>query len=254
MKITLIMLTKNSVSNLPATLASLHDQTYNNWELIVQDCLSEDGTAASFLNETDKRIGFISERDEGLYDGLNRAMKRVTGDIVGVLHSDDMLYDCNTLKTVASTFADNLTEVVYGNVEFVRQFDDRNPVRIWRAGHYSPQRLRYGWMPPHTSTFIKTSLLGEVGGYRTDYRIAGDYDFLVRVLKLPKLKIKYIDQTVCRMKLGGLSTEKSLKRLTNVFFEDYRVVKENKIGGLSTVVLKKLRKIHQSTRLLTSFR
>ena len=248
MKISLIMLTKNSKSDLPMTLSSLYEQTYKNWELVVQDCLSDDGTADLFRGKTDARIKFISERDAGLYDGLNRANERVTGDIVGVLHSDDKLHSSNTLETVVSAFADNVTDVVYGNVEFVTQLDDRDPVRTWRAGHYSHQRLRFGWMPPHTSTFIKASFLKEVGGYSTAYKIAGDYDFLVRVLKLPKLKLKHVDQTFCRMKLGGLSTQKSFKRLINVFREDYRVVKENQIGGLWTVVFKKLRKVHQFNR------
>ena len=245
MKISLIMLTKNSKQNLAITLASLYNQSYENWELIVQDCLSEDGTDEFFSNNCDRRVHFLSQQDAGLYDGLNQAIKRIKGDIVGVLHSDDKLYDDEVLADVVKAFEDPCSDVVYGNVEFVNNLGDVKPVRKWRGGLFSHRKLRYGWMPPHTSTFIKAHIFKKVGEYCTSYKVAGDYDLLIRIMKYQGAALWYLDRTICQMKLGGLSTKKSVIQIIHILLEDYRVVSTNQIGGIGTVFCKRLRKLHQ---------
>jgi glycosyltransferase involved in cell wall biosynthesis len=209
MRISVITACHNSASVLETALASVAAQRHPDIEHIVVDGASTDGTAArmrQWAGTDDRRLHWVSEPDRGLYDALNKGIRMSTGKIVGLLHADDMFAADDVLARVAVAFDDPAVQCVFGDVRFVREPDLGRTVRYYCARAFRPWMLRFGFMPPHPSFFARRELFDRFGLYETDYRIAADYELLVRLFWRHRVRYRYLGFTVTRMRLGGVST------------------------------------------------
>lgn len=241
----IITLTKNSEKYICETLKSLERQSNKDWELIVQDCLSTDNTLRLIKDFHFDHISVICEPDDGIYDALNRGLRRCRGDIIGILHSGDQFCDSEVLSMVYETFVAGDFDIVYGDIVYFKPGTSNNLLRQWRSGEFFKWKLNFGWMPPHTATFIKRDIYEEFGDYDSSFRVSGDYDFLIRVLNDKSVKVGYLDKTLVKMMSGGVSTAYNFYNIWNIFGEDLRAARANKLSGLFTVLCKKIRKVSQ---------
>lgn len=242
--ISLITLTSNSAGSITRTLDSIESQTFRDFEYIVVDAASVDETLSAVRAHSLGVDQLISEPDDGLYDGLNKGIRMATGDVIGFLHPDDVFASENTLQTIAGCFHAD-AKACYGNLEYVhRRGSEYHVYRRWRAGEFSRRKLRYGWMPPHPTFYLRRALYESYGTYDASYRIAGDYEVLLRYLWCHELEPTYIPEVLVRMTLGGVSN-RSLYNILRKTREDIRALKSNNIPWLPAIVGKHLRKIEQ---------
>lgn len=244
LKFSIITAVWNREATIGHALDSLASQTYANYEHLVQDGGSTDGTLALLAARPEPRRLLVSERDGGLYDALNRAIARATGDVIGLLHSDDFLAHPQVLAHVAQCFADSGTDAVYGDLDYVSASDPSQIVRHWKSGRYHATKLRRGWMPPHPALFLRREVIETFGGYDTNYRIAADYDSILRYFGKGQISATYIPEVLVKMRTGGESN-RSLERIMRKSQEDLRAIRQNGVGGLGTLALKNLSKISQ---------
>lgn len=205
MKLSLITPSYNSALTISRTIDSVIAQNYSDLEYIIIDGGSSDKTAEIVASYQDRlKINFISEPDKGIYDAMNKGIKLATGDVIGILNSDDLFYYDKVLSTVATVFSDVKIEVVYGDIKYFS--DDINKTsRYWKTGEYKESKLNNGWTIPHPALFVRKSVYNQVGLYNIDFKIAGDYEFILRILKKYQFKIKYIPQVLVKMFAGGTS-------------------------------------------------
>ena len=234
----ILMLTKNSANNIAKALDSLSLQDFKDWELVVQDCCSKDDTLEIIGSYNFANTKILSQLDTGLYDGLNKAIKRATGGYLMVLHSDDCFASSNTLSQIAGILKDKAPDIIYGDIDF--RETNRKP---WITGTYSQRFLERGWMIPHTAFIIRRSFHNKVGCYDTSLKIASDYDYEIRALKAARM-IHYEKMIVCTMAAGGLSNG-SLRKFLHRFKEDYIVCKRYFQFPIYCVIMKRLQKLPQ---------
>ena len=234
----------NRVSFIEQTLESIKAQTYTDIEKVVVDGASSDGTLSVLHKVLDENSVLISEPDHGLYDALNKGFGISTGEVIGVLHSDDVFADEMVLAEVAEAFANPDVDAVYGDLAYVARNNIKNVVRYWRAGEFSHKKLVLGWMPPHPTLFLRREVIENLGGFDTNYQISADYDAILRYFSQDRFHVEYIDRVLVKMRLGGLSN-KSLSKILKKSFEDYQILKKNKIGGFRTLIWKNLTKLKQ---------
>jgi glycosyltransferase len=243
-KVSIITVVRNRVNVIAQAITSIQDQDYPNIEHVIIDGASTDGTLDLIRKMINARTVLISEPDGGIYDALNKGIVNSSGDVVGILHSDDYFSDELVISQVAELFEDPKVDIVYGDLDYVSNTNSGKIVRHWVAGDFSKTKLSWGWMPPHPAVFIRRSFVGLYGAYDTSYRISGDYDLLLRYFGLGKAKAIYLKRVLVKMGVGGVSNG-SLRHLLLKVNEDYRAVKENKVGGIKTLISKSLRKVHQ---------
>ena len=211
MKLSLITACYNSAATIRTCFDSVLSQMGVDVEYIVVDGGSKDGTveiikeySTHSTRSTRFTFTWISERDEGMYDAINKGIKVATGDVVGILNADDMLESPDTLAHVAAAFAEDV-DAVYADIRFVK--DDLNTtVRYYSAKHWKPWMLQWGKMPPHPSVYIRRELFEKYGLYKLGYDIAADYELLIRYLRMAKLRTRYLNESLVRMRMGGKST------------------------------------------------
>ena len=197
----------NSSTTIETTLDSVQAQGYPDLEYIVVDGGSTDATLDVVRNYPGLVTQLISEPDRGIYDAMNKGVQRATGEVVGILNSDDFYRHSRVLQEVAEAFAaDPELEVLMGDVDFVSDEDLQEPVRTYRATGFRPWMFRLGFMPPHPAIFIRKSAYERVGLYKLGYRIAADFDFLVRLLLIDRAKYRIAGTQWVRMRTGGAST------------------------------------------------
>lgn len=244
MKISIITAVYNNESTIASCVQSVLSQKYDNIQHVIIDGNSADNTLNIIESINDTNRILISEKDKGIYDALNKGIKVSTGDVIGLLHSDDTFYDENVIPLIAETFKNTDAEIVYGNLIYVKKEDPTKVIRYWQSNDYSLNLLKKGWMPPHPTVFVKRKVFEEVGYYNLSYKIAADYDFIIRIFKENKYKTTYIPSIITSMKLGGASN-KSIKNIIKKSKEDYKIIKANKIGGIRTLLIKNFSKIAQ---------
>ncbi len=209
MKISIVTASYNSDATLRNTIESVLSQTYEDIEYIVIDGASKDDTI-SIIKEYEPRFNgrmrWISEPDKGLYDAMNKGIRMATGEIVGIINSDDFYHRTDVIEKVAEAFKNKEVEAVYGDVRFVNPQKLSKTVRYYSSKNFSPKRFRFGFMPAHPSFFTYKKYFEEFGYYKTDYKIAADYELLVRFLHAHKLKTKYLSLDFMKMRMGGAST------------------------------------------------
>ena len=246
MKISIITITFNSAKSLKRALESVQSQTYTDIEHIIVDGASTDGTKA--LIETyakaHKNVRWVSEKDKGIYDALNKGIRMATGDVIGFLHSDDVLYSADSLGQIATAFEDKDVDVVYGDLQYCH---GEKVVRRWKSNDFNPRALKYGWMPPHPTVYVRREVYQQVGEYDEWFRISADYDMMLRIFKAGYTS-HYIPEVLVSMEIGGASNKNTKARLSKTQ-EDYIVLKKNHVGaGYLTVACKQLRKLRQFLR------
>lgn len=244
MKISIVTAVYNRETTIAEALASVATQTYADYEHLVIDGASRDATLQAVESCRHDRLRIFSEPDEGIYDALNKGMALTTGEVIGLVHSDDVLAHPQALAMIAAAFADSVVDAVYGDLDYVAAEDTSRIIRRWRSGVYHPGRLRWGWMPPHPALFIRRRVFETFGGYDTTYRIAADYDAILRWFGRGGIRAVYIPEVFVKMRMGGESN-RSLERILRKSREDYRALRSNRIGGLVSLVAKNLRKLPQ---------
>ncbi len=205
MKISLITPTYNSDKTITKTIDSIIAQNYSDLEYIIIDGVSSDRTLEiikSYQGKID--IKLISEPDSGLYDAMNKGVKMATGEIVGILNSDDLFKSENVLSLVAESFVDNNVDAVYGDITYFAE-NEKVVKRYWRSGVCREGNLNNGWTIPHPALFMRKSVYDKFGLFNTDFKIAGDYEFILRLLKKHKINLKYVPQVFVNMYEGGVS-------------------------------------------------
>jgi len=246
-KISVITAVFNSHRTVATAIESTLSQTGVNTDLVVIDGGSDDGTL-DVLNGYKGRIGtLLSEPDHGIYDALNKGIRSASGDVVGFLHSDDMFADSSVLSRVAAAFADPTVDAVYGDLLYVDKNDPDRVIRYWRAGEFSRERLGWGWMPPHPTFYVRRSVYERLGGFDTSYRIAADYDCMLRFLGAAGLRVAYIPEVLVKMRLGGASN-RTLRNIVRKSSEDLRALRRNGVGGIGALIWKNLSKLPQFLR------
>jgi glycosyltransferase involved in cell wall biosynthesis len=234
--LSILTVTYNSHSTLQEAYASLLGQSFKYWEWIVQDGGSTDGTLEWLESLSDARVNWVSEKDHGIYDALNKAVGRASGEWIGLLHSDDLYPNNDVLQVVVAAMAGN--DAIYGDLKYVQAADVTKVLRHWQSEAFAPTLLRKGWMPPHPTLFLRKEVYAKVGGFDTRYRIAADYDFILRVFRTPNLKIHYLPQVLMLMRQGGASSK--LSNLVAKSKEDLQIMRAN---GLPFPLLVLLRKV-----------
>lgn len=246
MRFSILTVVRNRAATIGDALDSLAGQTYHAFEHVVQDGGSTDGTAELLRRRAaeDPRIQLVSAADGGIYDALNRALARASGDVVGLLHSDDFFAHPRVLEHVAERFQATGAQAIYGNLDYVAEDDKSRVVRHWSAGHFTPAKLRQGWMPPHPALFLRREVIERCGGYDTSFRIAADYDSILRYFGQEKLSACWLPEVLVKMRLGGASN-RSLAHIWRKSAEDYRALRKNGVGGIGALAWKNFSKLHQ---------
>ncbi|MCM1030086.1 MAG: glycosyltransferase [Oscillibacter sp.] len=217
MKISIITVTYNSESTVRDTIESVLAQTYPDLEYIVIDGGSKDHTL-SILKEYEPQfkgqVIWISEKDQGIYDAMNKGIRMATGDVVGILNSDDFFTSGDVLEKVMRVFEkDTNLEAVYGDVHFVNPGNLKKCVRYYSSSVFRPELFRFGFMPAHPSFYVKRECYEKYGLYALEYKIAADYDLLIRFLYVNRISYRYLDLDFVTMRTGGISTRGLQSRL-----------------------------------------
>lgn len=232
MKITLITVTYNSGKTLSTTLESVLAQTHQNIEYIIVDGASKDNTVAlikEYEPRFEGRLKWVSEPDKGLYDAMNKGIRMATGEVIGILNSDDFFTANDILQQVADAFeANKEIDAVYGDVHFVHPDNLEKCVRYYSSKVFKRGLMKLGFMPAHPSFYLKKVCFEQFGLYKTDYKIAADFEFLLRVIYKKGIRTQYLPIDMVAMRTGGASTSgfESHKRIMK---EHLRAFRENGI-------------------------
>jgi glycosyltransferase len=243
MKISIITVCFNSAQTIADTLRSVGSQTHPDLEHIVVDGASKDDTLQIVRALAGRMTQVVSERDAGIYDAMNKGLALATGEFVGFLNADDMLADAEAVSRIAAA-AGTGVDAVYGDLSYVNKDRPTDVLRYWSSGTFDASLLRYGWMPPHPTFYIRRSLLESLGLFDLQFRIAADYDFMLRFLSRPDVRVAYVPVVLVRMRAGGASN-RSLSALVRKSREDLVALKKNGVGGVATLVFKNARKLPQ---------
>lgn len=211
MKISIITICYNNEADIRATIESVISQTYDDYEYIIVDGASSDNTL-KIIEEYKSNISkIISEPDKNLYDAMNKGIKMATGDVVGLIHAGDRLYDNKVVEKIATHFLNNDIDVSYGHSKIVNAKD--NHVRINKSPEFKRSKIKNGWMPSHQSIYVRRELFDKCGYYRTDLGGAGDYEWFIRYFYANKLRIKRLNEFIIRFAMGGMSTRSYSNKL-----------------------------------------
>ena len=243
-KVTVITAVYNNKETIVDALESVFSQSYHNVEHIVIDGGSTDGTVELIRAFGDKIEKFVSEPDGGIYDALNKGIALATGDVVGFLNSDDVYAHDRVLEKIVRAFQHEKADSVYGDLNYVKRDDITKVVRHWKSHAFSHKKLRQGWMPPHPTFYVKREIYQKYGGFDTSFKIAADYDSILRFLGLHHITTTYIPEVLVQMRLGGVSN-RDLKSILKKSGEDYKALKKNGIGGKRVVFMKNASKVMQ---------
>lgn len=212
-KISIITICYNNEKDIRPTLESVINQTYPNIEYIIKDGGSKDGTLALVNEYKDHITKVISAPDKGLYDAINTGIKAATGDVVGLIHAGDRLYDRGVVEDIAKFFDANDVDVMYG---YSRSVDENDKtVRVNKSPEFRKKQVRWGWMPSHQSIYVKRGLFEKYGYYTQNVGGSGDYEWFINVFykHADELKIKLNPRFIVRFSLGGQSTQNMASRV-----------------------------------------
>lgn len=244
MKISIITSSFNSASTILETINSVNDQSYKNIEHVFIDGLSTDNTREIIMSNSKKTNLIISEKDSGLYDAINKGVLNATGDIIALLHSDDIFSSSEIISDLMEKIQNKNLDGVYADLQYVDKINTNKIIRFWKSCEFNPNLLRKGWMPPHPTLILKKEVYLKHGVFDTSYKISADYDFMLRIFKDSNLKFGYLPKVVNKMRVGGVSN-RSIKNIIKKSKEDYRAIRSNNIGGVTTLLLKNTSKIKQ---------
>ena len=242
--ISVITVCYNSEATISEAIDSVNRQCYDNIEHIFIDGGSTDRTCELISKKSRKLTYFRSEKDNGIYDAMNKGVSHASGDYICFLNADDFYSRNDVISNVASVLRVKFPDLLYTDIKYV---DCRNPnktVRTWFTGKFKSASLRNGWMPPHPGSFVRKDRFVDLRGFDERYSISADYDFLVRLCSTYGAKIEYLPIMSVIMKTGGVSN-RDVKSILAKMSEDYLIIARNNIGGIMTLILKNIRKIGQ---------
>jgi len=246
-KISVVTATWNSAHTLADCLASIKQQSYDNVEHVIIDGASTDGTIDLVNRHIGQITTFKSEKDEGIYDALNKGICLTTGDVVGFLHADDFYASKDVLSQVAKIFEDSAVCAVYGDLEYVSKGDIGKVIRRWRGKPFNRHELGWGWMPAHPTLYVRREWYLRIGDFDVNYRIAADYRSILKLFTLPGFKAVYIPEVLVTMRLGG-SSNGSLAAIIRKTKEDWLALRSCGFPffiAIRAIVWKNLSKLEQ---------
>lgn len=238
MKVSIITVSFNSAKTIADTIESVLSQDFPNIEYIIVDGNSSDGTV-NIIRQYENRISkWISEKDQGMYDAMNKGIAMATGDVIGILNSDDVYMNKHVVSELMQLLEKTKAQLVFADLILVDQNDDAKVLRYYDSSHFHPDKFRFGWMPAHPTVFVKRELYQLVGPFATDYQIAADYEMLIRMLAVNKATYAYLPKPVVRMRSGGASTS-GISRNWILNQEIVRACKKNGIySNMAMLMLK----------------
>lgn len=243
MKVSIITSCYNRVNTIQGAIESVLAQDYPDIEYIIVDGLSNDGSMDVINQYKGKVAKIVSERDHGMYEAINKGIRLATGDIIGLVHSDDFLYDNHVISDIVKEFEETNADFVYGDGVFVNAADINKPVRNWIGGPYYRWKVACGWLPLHPTCYIRRDVMMREGLYDESFKIAADTDLLVRYLYMARLKVVYLKRKIIRMRMGGLSTDSEKRRL--MWNEDIRLYKAHGFWATPVKIMKMMWKVPQ---------
>jgi glycosyltransferase involved in cell wall biosynthesis len=244
MKISIVTAVFNRIATIAETMESVQRQSYRSIEHVIQDGGSKDGTLEEIVRLAVPSTNVVSGPDAGIYDAINRGIQRADGEVIGLMHSDDFFAHDAVLSRVAETLKKTGADGVYGDLQYVASSDPTRIIRHWQSGLYMPSKLRYGWMPPHPTLYLRRVVFERWGLYDTSFEVAADYDAMLRYLVKGQIKLAYIPEVLVKMRVGGESN-RSLDRILLKSCEDLRAIRRNGVGGVGTLACKNLSKLPQ---------
>ena len=250
MKISIITATYNSGRTVRDTIESVLRQTYTDFEYIIKDGGSKDDTleiVKEYAPQFGARLKMVSAPDQGIYDAMNIGLHMATGEVIGILNSDDFYTSDDALQTIAHAFAHYDIDATYGDIHFVNDDDLTKCVRYYSSAVFRRWMMRFGMMPAHPSFYCKRSVYEQLGVFDTSYRIAADFENLLRLIYVGNIKTKYISKDFVTMRTGGASTA-GLSSRTQIMKDHLRAMKAN--GIYSNVFLLSLRYIYKLYEVL----
>ncbi|AVR45283.1 glycosyl transferase [Christiangramia fulva] len=243
MKVSVVTIVYNNSSTIRDCIESVLAQNYPNIEHVVIDGGSTDGTL-EILHSYKDRLGYlISEKDNGLYNALNKGIEAATGDIIGILHSDDLFYAPDTLEKVVAAFEESAADLVYANGLYVDKEKPEDVKRVYSSKPYKRRFLDFGWIPLHTTIYCKKEVFTNFGLYKENYAIASDYEISLRWFKESRIRKYFLNEWVVKMRLGGKSTTPALQKKKST--EDLEIIRDHSLPGAFTLGCKIGRKIPQ---------
>lgn len=247
MKVSIITATYNSASTLESCMESVLNQTYGNIEYLIIDGNSKDKTLEIIqkANKIYPEIKWISEADKGIYDALNKGVAMASGEIIGFVHSDDFLASKYTVAEVVAMFKKKSIDGTYGDLQYIDPTSRSRVIRNWKSKQYHPRLLKRGWMPAHPTLFLKKAVYKKHGNFNMKYKIASDYDFMLRILLDESLRFSYLPKVLVKMRVGGISN-RNLASIYKKSQEDYSVIRRNGLRYPFIVLLmKNISKVQQ---------
>ncbi len=244
MKISIVTAVFNRVDTIADALSSVQLQSHHPIEHVVQDGGSTDGTLDIILEHKTGATHLVSEPDSGIYDAINKGIARASGDVIGLMHSDDFFAHDKVLERVAQVFQNKDVDGVYGDLDYVSAANSGTVIRHWHSGPYRRTLLKHGWMPPHPTLYLRRQVFDKWGLYDPNFRIAADYDAMLRYLWKGNVRLAYLPEVLVKMRVGGASN-RSIRHIIQKSREDYMALQRNGVGGFGVLVAKNTSKLKQ---------
>jgi len=239
MLVSIITVCYNRKQTIAKSIESVLKQDHPNIEYIIIDGNSTDGTKEIIESYSDNVSKFVSEPDKGMYDAINKGLALASGDIIGLMHSDDQFYDNLVVSKIVSIFnASKVIDGVYGDGVYITNDDKDKIIRNRIGGCFSISKIKRGWLPLHPTVYLRRSIIEKHGHYNLGFKIASDTEFLLRYLFKYQVNVTYVNSYIVKMRIGGLSTSRS--KAIQVLKEDYQIYKFHGLPGFKTVLLKKM--------------
>jgi len=229
MKISIITVVRNNSSTIKDAIESVLSQTYHDIEYIIIDGSSTDGTLDIVQSYAKYVTKIVSERDEGIYDAMNKGISLASGDIVGILNSDDVYFDENVIKNVINVFKEKQTDSIYGDLMYVEKNDLSKVIRYWKSSVFKIGSFAKGWHPPHPTFFAKKSLYDKYGLFDVDMKVSADFDLMLRLLEKNKISTSYLPRVLVKMRTGGESN----KSIRNIITSNISILKSFKKNNIA---------------------
>ena len=243
MKVSIITSCCNRHDTIRGAIESVLAQDYSDIEYIIVDGASTDGTLDIVRKYENYGVKVLSEPDHGMYEAINKGIRMATGDVIGLVHSDDFLYDEHVISDIVKEFEGSGADFVYGDGIFVDAANTEKVIRNWKSGNYAKWKVKCGWLPLHPTCYIRRDVMLKEGLYDESYKIAADTDLLVRYLYKADLKVSYLKRKIIRMRMGGLSTDNAKRRM--MWDEDIRVYRNHGFRPVLTKLMKMMWKVPQ---------
>jgi len=242
-KVSIITVCYNAEKHIEETIQSVLSQDFNDLEYLLIDGGSNDSTV-EIVNKYNSKIDFIiSEKDEGMYDAMNKGIKLAKGELIGILNAGDLFVNEKVVSEIVNKIEEK--DAVYADLDYVNELNTNKVIRKWKSGEFNFTNFKYGWMPPHPTLFIRKKIYENFGMYRLDYKTAADYELMLRIFYKNECSAVYLNKVIVKMRVGGASNS-SIKNRINANMEDRKAWKDNELKPYwFTLFLKPARKIIQ---------